>query len=65
MPAIANLKVLPDLLHILDEVSSSVVSQAGRRGRVARAALVKEDDPVGLGIEALSIRVVGSSSLFR
>jgi hypothetical protein len=63
VPAVADLKLLPDLLHVLDEVSSGVVSEAGRRGRVARAALVKQDDPVGLGIKALSILVVGSSSL--
>lgn len=63
MPAIADLKMLPDLLHIVNEVSSGVVGEARRRGRVARTALVEEDDPVGLRVETLGILVIGSSSL--
>lgn len=55
VPLVADLKVIPDLFDVADEVLSGIVDQGGGRGRLAAAALVEQHDSVHRRVEPLSV----------
>jgi hypothetical protein len=60
-PAI-DMEVAPKLFNVGDEIPGSILFQASMGGRFAASPLVKEDDPVEVGIEEGAVGGIGAAS---